>query len=423
MARLGRAQPIKPHLPGPIVAPGGPVVPKATVVLWRDKERRARRGAPKPHVATAIVAPGGPVVPGATRVPQNAPRTRPNTGRRVLQPHLPGAVVAPGGPVVPGATIRLNDANRKGRTHLRGAPKPHLPGAVVAPGGPVVPGSTVVYATPPRRWKRNPAKPQVAGPVLTAPVAPLAGPGTFVYQALKRILTRREPPRAHLAKPVVAPGGPVVPGATVVTQTPPKRWKRNPAKPLLATPVVAPGGPVIPGQTILLNKENRVGRTNLRGAPKPHVAPPNLTPPPIVTPVGPGRFVYQALQRTRIGRRLLKALVAPPLVGPFVPPPLVIPVPIEFRAFPPRLYWSAADERTWWETGRPHTSRWEVGEASGAWSSTQAVLEPLEATEGSPFGAGLFGMGLFGEGIPQPTGNAADVDKPTKAWKTGGPRP
>lgn len=136
----------------------------------------------------------------------------------------------------------------------------------------------------------------------------------------------------------------------------------------------------------------------------------------ITAPVTPTTTTYPPIITTR--RRITRAVIQilrPPRHGPRTP--------TEFTARPPIPYWIPAFIRLWWETGRPHTSRWEVGEANGAWSSTQAVLEPLEATVGSPFGSGLFGMGLFGEGIPQPTGNAADVDKPTKAWKTGGPRP
>lgn len=416
MARLLRSQPPRPHLPGPIVAPGGPVVPGSTVVLAKERARYQRRGAPKPHLAAPVVAPGGPVVPGATLCLQTAPRKRPNVGRWWPKPHLPGPIVAPGGPVVPGATIKLNDANRKGRTYQRGAPKPHLPGAIVAPGGPVIPGSTVVYTTPPRRWKRNPQKPLLAPPTLTTPTTPPVGPGTYVFNAIKRVVLRRDPPKAHLAKPVVAPGGPVVPGATVVTQTPPKRWKRNPQKPNLARPVVAPGGPVVAGQTVLLNKENRVGRTNLRGAPKPHLAPPNLTPPAAQPPVARGNFIY-----TRIRRRLQRFFVAPPIIGTAPPPPAPI-IPTEFTAAPPRPYWVASTPQDWWDTGTARSSRWELGEASGAWTGTQALLGALEETTGSPFGAGLFGAGLFGIGVAVIDTNAVNVDNPTPPWHTGEPR-
>jgi len=110
MARLGRSQPIRTHVPKAVVAPGGPVKivgqsgTKITVVANRAAGRRSKRRGPPPHTRKPIVAPGGPVKivgPRATKITVIANRDARTRRVRDFQADFTVAkgIVAPGRPV------------------------------------------------------------------------------------------------------------------------------------------------------------------------------------------------------------------------------------------------------------------------------------------------------------------------------------
>lgn len=416
MAQLGRAQPIRPHLAsGRVVAPGGPVVPDATVLEQNEPRhsRYERRGAPRAHLS-------GPIVTGASTPPVAVPRIhtfewdqslwRTQVGRTVPKPHLAHAV-APWlalQPVISGITrvahtTLLRSFERRGRGQWR------LPQPVVAPGGPVVPGITEILVIQSRRDHRDRvASDRRFWPTLLQPIQPaLVTQGLFVtgLSSARRTFERRGAPHPHLSPPivvptmggaqpfpinqrsglfsntpillrryktipVVAPGTPVVPGATITLQD---KWRaltgRTIPKPHTALGIVAPGHVVIAASTVLLvtvNKRTLV----LRNAPHPHLAPRTLIQPPSTNPLPPAIIVSQSKRRPHVGRTTPHPHLPPANLtpGPFRPgqivgqarprmhigrrgpsphtsPPVVTPIVAGTPPFPPAIVLSQARAR------------------------------------------------------------------------------
>lgn len=252
-AGAGRSVVLRPHLAPANLQPSP--FPPAKVVSTADQRSRTGWPAPTPHLSPPLVAPGGPVrlpwvhpvvVDGAGLLRQSLPRPVP-------RPHLAPAVLTTPGPafVAPAPTV-VAQARRVG---VRGAPKPHLSGAVVDPNGPVrlprvVPfvydqpalfrplvGRTVprphlaaanlapapfpaavVVTTQTLRRTRPTLRPHLAKPVLASLAAPLS-PAVIVAQSLRRALTGRTVPRAHLVPPNLTPPVPPPVGAGLVAPT------------------------------------------------------------------------------------------------------------------------------------------------------------------------------------------------------------
>jgi len=139
-AVLGRTVP-RPHLPAPIVTPGGP--PPALeglivqITIWRPPApSTALRRTPRPHLAPAIRAtPAPPVKPG--RIITQAIR-RPLVGRTVPRPHLPAPNISHAPPV------------RRGTVITQALRRPLLGRRVIGPhhAGPIVLPASAIPAPP-----------------------------------------------------------------------------------------------------------------------------------------------------------------------------------------------------------------------------------------------------------------------------------
>lgn len=318
-AQTARRGAPRPHVAAPIVAPGGPVVvvgSRGTVRASSVVARAVHYRVPplRPHVASGISAPGGPVIAKRTMALQALQRAL--LGRTPPQPHVAKPIVAPGAPVVAAATIRL----AKGLEQFvrRGAPKPHVAKPVVAPGAAVIASRTEVLSNNVELYARRGApKPHVAPPNLSAQTFPPVAPGHVYSQAQNagRRWWRDWDATLPLVKPIVAPGGPVVPGRTAVLQAMARPFVgRTVPKPHTASAIVAPGGPVIAGRTKILSNSTELFAR--RGAPKPHLAPVNLTPS-TAAPVGFGSYIFtQARRRALLGRTIFKPHLVLPIVAP-----------------------------------------------------------------------------------------------------------
>lgn len=325
MAQLGRSQPFRPHVAGPIVggAQALPVVAAGTFVEQTAPRRSfERRGVPRPHVTSGVVAPGGPVVPGETvLLVTNTKRTFRDRFpiRRPL--YAKPLLFVPGAPVQASTVVPADPPHR---WYMR-IPRPHLAQPIPPPGGQPVPTLVRSGLFPRGQWAvKQPQTPKA----LVAFTTPVIASATVKLQALFRTLIGRTIPHPHVTSGVVAPGGPVIPAATVLTVTNAKRStvQRGAPHPHVAPANLTQPAPVSPlPPTFFVSQTKRrpyVGRTT----PRPHYTRPNLTPPPFP----PGRNISQSERRTHIGRTTPKPHATGPVVTPFVagaaplPPAIVI---------------------------------------------------------------------------------------------------
>ena len=289
----GRSFPIRAHLAQPIVGPAA--VPVSVVGVRAFGARQAimpaaqfvRRNAPRPHVVKPIVAPGGPVIATITKI----------TATRVLR-----------------------------RPMVRVKTPPPITGPPATP-APMAPGKIIGQAVAsPRRWWRDwDASIGVAKPIVGAPAPTFIASATLKLQPALRLghFARRNPPKPHLAPAVLTAPAPgfVAPAPKVVSQAllAPRRWWRDWEGTFgVARPVVAPGGPVVPGITAMVQASKRLAHYARRGVPRPHL--PSLLPQaPTAPPVASGTIVSQARLRPLVGRTIPHPHVVGPIVGPFVP--------------------------------------------------------------------------------------------------------
>lgn len=400
MAILGRSKPIKPHLAAPVVAGATfiPVIAGATVKAKLAVRSFERRGVPHPHLSGPVVAPGGPVVPGETvhlvgavRRPQRdweAKRQRPHLAKpllfvpgpplqvgtfierivdfrsverrgapkphtvtnlftaptggnpmpslvrtglfprgqwRVPQIHLPAALITFGTPVIPGSTVTLWDKQRPfvGRT----VPRPHLPANLIVFTNPVIAPATILLVVTDKRTTQGRGGHFRVAPVnLTQPAPTSPFPPAIVKgQSMKRPHIGRTVPRAHLARP---------------------NLQAQPFPPA-----------VVKSQCL---RRPYVGRTT----PRPHEAPPIVTQPAaFVAPVGPGLFLYQAKQSELVARLVHQFMVAPPIT--MRPTPTLNIITLTGQIAAPR--WSAyVGKETRWH-GKTAPARWTATSAQARW--------------------------------------------------------
>jgi hypothetical protein len=308
----------KPHLAAPI--PGRTPVPFGTFVYAAQRARQLIRREGRVRLP-ALGSP--PPVPRGTFVYQALPRTTERRYRDVVSaPRLAPGII--GRPIVPAGTFVYQAVERRTQSRYRDiAPAPHLPRAIVGQ-TPVPPGTFIYVARSARQLIRREGR--VRLPSLGSP--PPVPKGTFVYQAIPRTTERRYrdvPPSPHLAPP--ASGRfPVAPGIFVGQAVQRPLTRRTVPKPHLAPPIVpAALPPVQPGTFVYQAVERRRGSRYRDVVPAPHVAPYIRGR----TPVRPGTtFIYQALRRPYVGRKVPQRPVIPPVVSPFVPPPPGVAPPI-----------------------------------------------------------------------------------------------
>lgn len=221
----------RPHLAPAVVSPGGPqLVPHQYELIQTIQQDEGyvayfkRQFPPRPHIAKAIVAPGGPVIVGRTQVSQAlqaaANVRRPLNPRPHVAPPIITAYIPPPAPLAAGTFVT---AARQSEAYVRrGAPLPHVTRAVVSSGRAVIPGATIktqaiAYAKDARR-SLNP-RPHLAPPNLSPKPFP---PAKVITQSIRSPYgyighELRPVPKPHVPKPIVAPGRPVIPGATKIT--------------------------------------------------------------------------------------------------------------------------------------------------------------------------------------------------------------
>lgn len=325
MAQLGRSQPFRPHLaPSRVVAPGGVVIAGSTRVSVADRRSFEQRGAPHPHLPPPIPpsALAVTIVQGETLTLVAV--TKPPTGSR-FPPRRPlyakPLLFVPGSPVQGLTSVAADPPHR---WYVR-IPRPHLAQPIPPPGGNPLPINSRTGLFAPQRIRTNRLSPPSALVQFSTPVIASA---TVKLQALFRTLIGRTTPHPHVALGVVAPGGPVIPAATVLMVTNAKRStvQRGAPHPHVAPANLtqpAPTSPLPPAYFVSQSKRRPyVGRTT----PRPHYTRPNLTPPPFP----PGRNISQSERRTHIGRTTPKPHATGPVVTPFVagatplPPAIVI---------------------------------------------------------------------------------------------------
>lgn len=329
--RFRRGAP-RPHLAAPIVAPGRAVVAARTETLQAIQSHlRARRGVPAPVLAPPLVtvpflAPPRTEVSQSLQAPLTFRRTRGGT-------HLAPPVVSPGRAVVAARTETLQSLVAPTRVRLNRT-RVVTAEPIVAPGGPVIAGAT--NRSPGGRRSSAPnahlATPIVSQVYVPPPVIPdpLVVHAQGAAQALQAPLrARRGVPKPHVAREIQ--GAPLVPFVAPPATVVQARITIPPARRLLPRPVVAPGAAVIAGHTITSQALASHLRAR-RGAPRPHLAPPNLT---VVTfpPVATRPFIVSAVRASLAVRRgAPKPHLAPSIVGAPAPlPPLHVSAIKVFR--------------------------------------------------------------------------------------------
>lgn len=353
----GRTFPIKAHLAGALALPARPPVPPAIIISQaraRVTAQRYRDVPPAPHLAKPVISllPPKPSI----RTNQAVKRGEQAFAERFLpyKAHVPLPVIPRGPPVRP--AIVISQALQRpyiGRTvplrprvappvvsHLPVGPPPFIASIAIQ-------GSYVHY----RRLRDVPPAPHL--PKLGSP--PPVPPGTFVYQAVQRPLTRRTVPKPHYAAPV-PPLFFIAPPPLVITDQSLQRALLGRGGHLhLAPPVVSelPVGPPALVVSIAVHDSYLRGRRLRDVPPAAHVAPPvktpagpgstvklqaisrallgrgghvHLPPPPAPAPVPRGTFVSQALQRPLTRRTVPKPHLAGAVLAVIftAPPPLVI---------------------------------------------------------------------------------------------------
>lgn len=408
MAQLGRSQPFRPHLAGPLVAGAAalPVVAAGTFANQTGPRRYyERRGAPHPHLPGPIVAPGGPVVEGITSVQVRATKDRNNLWRPP-RPHLAKPLLfVPGVPLAPPTTI--TQAEQASRIPRRGVPRrlaifnllaqpsggaplpvnqrtglfprgqwkivlPHLPPSPITFTTPVVAGQTVVLQDPAKRWYRNPPKPHLGGPIV-APGGGVIPAETVVYVPVtKRSLQLRRCPGPHVAPPTLTQPAAVGPFAPAVFKSQALRRPlvgRTTPRPHMAPRQLSPARFAPAVVVSQCQRRPYVGRT----VPRPHQAGPVVIPfvqgP---SPLAPAVVVGQALRRPLVGRRVVQAKMARPLVSA---PPVGALLMFDTQAGPPRWVVSAPGSR--WET-QATAERWTSGGTTPRWGAGKSSQHPWQ---------------------------------------------
>lgn len=322
MAILGRAFPIRPHLARPITAAttANPVIAGSTVKAKIAIRLYERRGAPHPHLPGPVVAPGGPVVPGITQVKITVVK-RPKQDWNAPRPHLAKPLLFVPGLPLPGAVIKSIAVPRS--HERRFTTRVHLPPPVPPPGGqPVqVLGRSGLFSREAAGVQWRLLRTHVPASIVSFAVPVIAGQ-TVKLTGIGRMQIGRRVPGPHLAPGIVAPGGPFIAARTSVLVPVDKRSLQlyRVPEPHLPPRTLTQPAPTMPfAPTVFIGQAKPralVGRT----IPKPHLAPRTLTP----SPFPPALVIVQSKQRPPIGRRAPTPHVPGPVV--FQPPPPMPPL-------------------------------------------------------------------------------------------------
>lgn len=282
----GRSKALHALVAAAIVAPAPSFIAKANTFAHQaiPRAQTARRVTQPPHLPPALinpvqVAPPKPIFVGVG-VTSLINRRDPLLRKQYL-PHLPPALFDPQPPPVAGATL-IYDAVRR-PVLSRVAFRPHLAPVNLTAPTPVTPLAPTKHITKqarlraligrqvptrPNRW------PRIEGVAATFPPLPATLPHTLV--ANRRANIGRRIIAAHTPPEIIG----VAPFNYKVASTF-KSLFRRPVRPILlphlAKPIVVPGQPVIPTATITLYHD-RVNKSS-RHFPAPHLAPPSLTVP------------------------------------------------------------------------------------------------------------------------------------------------
>lgn len=319
MAQLGRSQPIKPHLARPVIPLAAPVVATTTKTTAVPRWQFERRGAPRPHIVGPTLGPGGPVIAGETvRLVGAVRRPMRDWEAQRFRPHLaPPVRFAPGTPVASASII--GQAGPASRTPRRSTPKPHLfVQSYTSPtGGVPLPTNLRSGLFPLLQSQIQVPRPHFSQALIAFTTPVIAGQ-TVVVQSKQRPLVGRTVPKPHLVAPILS-GASVIAGQTVRLVTVNMRTLvlRFPPHPHLASVNLTPPPAVNPFPPAIVISQTKRRPHVGRNTPKPHLPPGTLAP----NPFPPAVLKLQSLTRMQIGRRTPAPHVSGPVVIPFVQGP------------------------------------------------------------------------------------------------------
>jgi hypothetical protein len=283
--------------PNPLIQGAAPPLPRGTFVTTRYKIGRGRVITAKPVIATTSAA---PLAPRALII---TTRYKVRQGKVLLAEPIV---------VTPVATTLWAGTMVRVRTVFRLTPRPHLARPVVATTAAAPPVARGTFITVRARLPRGSVR--VAPPLLGPPPLPPVARGTFITA---RNITR-QPPKPHLAGPVVSTTAPtpLAPRALVIST---RTQFRLPPKPHLARAVL--GQPVVSRGTFIHGIRNVI-----KLPPRPHLAIPIISTTPLAAPVARGTLVSRVAQ-LRPAPAPIRPHLAPPIIGAHVEPPVVETVP------------------------------------------------------------------------------------------------